>query len=154
MTTIKLKYVKIWTLHDSCAQIQSAIETKTITGITEKDRRGHNDNSGNKIPDQIKEDIQNHINSFPRVESHYCRASTNREYLDEKSTLTKCTIFYCDQCNTNNVVPAKLSTYINIFIHSLIYILTNQRKESCDLHVHVCAHFVNANETENKLLVT
>lgn len=26
--------------------------------------------------------VKDHINSFPRVESHYCRADSTREYLD------------------------------------------------------------------------
>lgn len=35
-----------------------------------------------KISEQDKNFVREHINSIPRLESHYCRMRTNKEYFD------------------------------------------------------------------------
>lgn len=34
-----------------------------------------------KISDELKTDVRKHIESIPRIESHYLRAQTTREYI-------------------------------------------------------------------------
>ena len=36
------------------------------------------------VTDETKDGIREHIKSVPRVESHYCRAGTNTEYVAEE----------------------------------------------------------------------
>jgi hypothetical protein len=43
----------------------------------------------NKTPDWARNLIKKHIESFPCMESHYCRASSSRKYLDAKLTIVK-----------------------------------------------------------------
>lgn len=42
-----------------------------------------------KYGEEVVNTIREHINSFPRVQSHYCRANTQREYLESSLTLSK-----------------------------------------------------------------
>ena len=43
----------------------------------------------NKTPEWKKDVIRRHIESFPTMESHYCRAKTARHYLDSKLSFKK-----------------------------------------------------------------
>lgn len=43
----------------------------------------------NKSPEWVRALIRKHIESFPTMESHYCRASSSRKYLDSKLTIRK-----------------------------------------------------------------
>lgn len=70
------------------------IGEKTVTYTLNK-KKNHftsTDNRGkhvpkNKISDKDKDPIREHIRSFPKTESHYCRKSTQREYLDSSLSL-------------------------------------------------------------------
>lgn len=54
-------------------------ETHDLRGITAP---------GNKTPQEIVDKIRDHINSIPRMESHYCRAQSKKEYRDGIRSLT------------------------------------------------------------------
>ena len=55
--------------------------------ITE-DKRGKHDNH-KKIDTTLLDDIKNFINSIPKVESHYTRATYSCEYIYPGRTLTE-----------------------------------------------------------------
>ena len=81
------------TLNISTKMSRLAMERRTETGeFAGKDNRGLNP-PANKIPDDIRQKIIDHINSFNAVESHYCRSNTNRKFLKVVSQLGKCTNF-------------------------------------------------------------
>lgn len=42
-----------------------------------------------QLDPNLKEDIKNHINSIPRIESHYVRSTTQRENIDGCKTITQ-----------------------------------------------------------------
>ncbi|KAL4083932.1 hypothetical protein QTP88_029248 [Uroleucon formosanum] len=53
-----------------------------------------NDNRGktqatNKTPSDVIYEIKSHIEKFPTIESHYCRATTKRKYLDPTLSIAK-----------------------------------------------------------------
>ncbi|KAJ8931321.1 hypothetical protein NQ314_015776 [Rhamnusium bicolor] len=58
--------------------------------MVNSDQRGKSNKD--RIPEEVKNDIRNHIKSFPTVSSHYCRARTNKMYIDGFHTPKK------DQC--------------------------------------------------------
>lgn len=62
---------------------RTALGKLSESGILEKDKRGERHRSHAKINEerQIKEKISEHIDRFPKVESHYCRSSSSRMYL-------------------------------------------------------------------------
>ena len=61
-------------------------------GIVEEDKR-----DGRRDIQKVKDEklhylVRVHIDRFPKIESHYCRQKTTRQYLSSDSTL-KCTSF-------------------------------------------------------------
>lgn len=62
--------------------ICSVIQTRTSgSGISIKVKRGKHSNHS-KADIEIIDSVKEHINSIPRVESHYQRANTSREFID------------------------------------------------------------------------
>lgn len=85
---VKIRVCKsffIRTLDISDRQIRTVKSKTNGSGFVERDLRGRHENR-KKIDPNVLQDIKNHINSIPRIESHYLRASTSREYIGgEKS---------------------------------------------------------------------
>ena len=54
-----------------------------LTQIVLPDYRGKHHNRPLALKEHEKEAIRDHIQSFPRMESHYCRECTERKYLEE-----------------------------------------------------------------------
>ncbi|XP_072395046.1 uncharacterized protein [Diabrotica undecimpunctata] len=55
--------------------------------VLENDKRGRHGNHY-KISENVKNNVRNHINSIPRIESHYCRANISKEFIDGSKTIT------------------------------------------------------------------
>lgn len=86
----------------------------------------------NKTPlDQFQE-VVDHINSFPRVDSHFCRSDTKREYLEATLTTKMMYRFYMEQCLQNNSVPVKESMYRKIFVENFNIGFHKPGKDICD----------------------
>lgn len=62
-------------------------------GIMLDDFRGKHQNH-RKTDSALRTAIKNHINSIPRVESHYLRASTSRQYIDGSKTINNINYYY------------------------------------------------------------
>jgi hypothetical protein len=64
-----------------------------VTGVPSSDKRGRH-GKHNKVTEERKNFVRNHIKSFPVVESHYCRSDTKRKYsyIAHPCRLTTCTI--------------------------------------------------------------
>ena len=61
------------------------------------------------------QEVINHINRFPRVESHYCRKDTKREYLDPKLSIAKMYELYKTHCEESKIPHVSHITYRRIF---------------------------------------
>lgn len=86
------------TLSISHGPIHNALSSVNDAGIfAGTDKRGRKA-PGNKTSSKIIADIKAHIQSFPVMESHYCRKSTKREYLDSNLSITKMYALYVEQC--------------------------------------------------------
>ena len=71
------------------ADIATAIALKNKNGeFAGSDGRGRA-SSTNRTGNEEMKAIKRHIESFPKVESHYCRSSTNRCYLDPLLNIKK-----------------------------------------------------------------
>lgn len=69
----------------SYARVRTAdrkMEASGIGFISQGDQRGKQEKRGRKVPDWIRNTIRNHIMLFPKIPSHYTRASTEKEYLE------------------------------------------------------------------------
>lgn len=68
-----------------------------------------------------KETVRQHINSFPRVEAHYCRKDTKKEYLDSELSLAEMYMLY--------KVTVDKSLFTDLFSTlSLIWNFSNQER--------------------------
>lgn len=77
--------------------LRTVIEKQdSFTGkILANDYRGKHKNHV-KVPDSIKEDI--HIRSIPRIESHYCRANTSKEFIEGGKSIPDLHRDYKSEC--------------------------------------------------------
>ena len=64
------------------------------------------------LSEEQKQSARDHINSFPVVDSHYCRRSTERQYLEFDVAIGKMYRLYAEQCNSAD--PVKLTSYAKI----------------------------------------
>ena len=101
----------------------------------------------NKAPTEIVDKVKQHIDSFPRMESHYCRASSNREYLEPGLNITKMHNLYLKWPNDKSV-PGNVEGYVgvNCQMYRRIFCdnfnLTPQRKVNCS----TCESYINLDE--------
>lgn len=79
-------------------------------------------------------EIRDHINSFPRVESHYCRQSTSREYLESTLNIRKMYELYKEKCDGP---PVKEHIYRKVFNEEFNLFFYVPKKDLCD----TCAEY-------------
>lgn len=71
------------------------------------------------------------------MQLHYCRASTNREYMESDLSVKKMYEMYKEKCIVENMEPVQLKKYYDIFNHNFNHSFHMPRKDICDL----CAEF-------------
>ncbi|KAK6182763.1 hypothetical protein SNE40_010374 [Patella caerulea] len=86
----------------------------------------------NKLPDADKQTVINHINSFPKIDSHYCRATTKRQYLDPTLSVNALYKLYITKCLEEKWNPVKESMYRYIFNTEFNLGFHNPSKDVCD----------------------
>lgn len=86
-----------------------------MTGVIEGDQRGVHTNRPFKCPEEIKNKARDHINSFPVMDSHYCRENTQRKYLVEGLSIATMYRMYLDEREENDPNVVSQSMYEVIF---------------------------------------
>ena len=89
-------------------------------------------NQKDRLPEEMKENVRQHIRSFPKIESHYCRSTTRKEYLDANLNIQKMYELYEIKCDKdgNEKVPA--SMYRSIFVNEFNLDFHVPKKDRCD----------------------
>lgn len=77
--------------------------------------------------------LRSHIESFPRIASHYCRASSKKEYLESGLSLIKMYEMYNEKCTESGKNPLKKSMYRQIFTEQYNIGFHVPKKDRCDL---------------------
>lgn len=109
---------------------------------------GKHSNKPKKISDEVLNPVREHISSFERVESHYCRASTSREYLNETLNINKMYSKYKEYMSENNYAPiASEYRYWYIFNHEFKISFHQPKKDQCD----ECTSFNFLSDIEKQL---
>jgi len=88
-----------------------------------------------KISIERKNFVIEHIDSIPRVESHYCRSDTSKQYFESSLNLVKLYELYKEKCE-NSVPPkiaVKISFYRNIFNTEFNIEFVKPKKDLCDI---------------------
>ena len=68
-----------------------------------------------KVRDEQKNGVISHIDSFPVIESHYCRAKKNKKYLEAGPSLQNMYDLYKEKCIRENKTWVKSTYYRYIF---------------------------------------
>ena len=98
-----------------------------------KDNRGAH--SFSSVPLASQEGARSHIGGFPRIESHYCRKDTSKEYLDGSLNLAKMYDMYLKECGLAGVLnPVKSSYYRHIFNTEFNIERQKPKNDLCDLY--------------------
>jgi hypothetical protein len=95
--------------------IEYAVRKRSIHGgFHGTDQRGRHAAWNTIKPDDIKR-VKSHIESFPRMESHYSRKDSKKEYLALDLNITRMYDLYVLKCKEDGVTPVKSSKYRQIF---------------------------------------
>ena len=101
--TIKGKEVKVCqtmylsTLDISDGSVITSYKKIGPDGALSPDKRGQfKTRRPRQISEHLKDSVREHISMFPRVEAHYIRSTTNREYLDPTLNIQKMHSMYLE----------------------------------------------------------
>lgn len=111
------------TLHISSRRIQWFFEQPNPTL---DDKRGKH--TKRKVSNDVKRVIKDHINSFPRMPSHYCRSNTSRDYLESNLSISKMYSLYVEHCAGLKISPEKEHYYRTIFNTEFKWVFMCQTK--------------------------
>lgn len=110
-----------------------------------EDKRGKHKNH-KKVDEEVVQSVRDHINSIPRIESHYCREDTEREFIDGVLTMAELHRLYCKKRAAEKMIPAKYDKYVEIFNTEFNIGLFVPKKDQCDL----CERYKNAEGPEKE----
>lgn len=136
------------TLDLSNKAIKTALSKKTESGIIQADFRGKH-NHHPTIDPQIRQSVKDFINSIPRIESHYLRAQTTREFIASDKSLADIYRDYKKLREEDGLPVAKSSTFSRIFNTEFNISFFVPKKDQCDL----CERYKNSNEEEKCKLI-
>ena len=104
------------------------------TGIVKLDGRGRHE-SHHQVSEEQKKRVLEHINSFLVVESHYCRAKTNKKYSEAGLNIEKKYDLYKEKCEKEKQPYVKSSFYGYVFntsFNSDFHLPKTDRCEKCE----------------------
>lgn len=113
------------------------------SGMSRHDRRGKH--TKKVTPARDRELVAEHINSFPRVQSHFRRSHSNKEYLEQNLSLQKMYDLYKVWCNEKNVKPVKFNMYRKVFKTDMNIAFSKPKNDRCEL----CEEYEVAQKNNN-----
>ncbi|KAJ8915396.1 hypothetical protein NQ315_008284 [Exocentrus adspersus] len=122
-------------------------ESNKTNGIIKEDFRGKHTNHVS-VDISIRKGVKEHIESIPRIESHYCRADTKREFIEGSKTIADLHRDYTIMCQEKNINSASYRTYYEIFTKEFNIGFFCPRKDQCDL----CTEYTNASEEGKQVI--
>lgn len=123
LTTLCISQKTIYNVH----------KNKNPLSFTPPDeKRGKNTKS--RIPNDDRLFAFNHIASFPTVASHYCRADSQKQYLDSQLNVTYMYKLYLTLCQTQPLInPVSIHMYRSILNNEFNLEFFVPKKDLCDL---------------------
>lgn len=115
---------------DICKSVvRTALKYRGTSGLTVAQRPKHS--PATKVPEDDLDVIRGHINSFPKMQSHYCRKDTKREYLDKSLNVQKMYELYIESCKAKNIEPQKQHIYRRVFNTEFNLAFHHPKKDLC-----------------------
>lgn len=133
------------TLNIGDTMIRTTLKKKDANGIVEQEMRGKHGNH-NKLDHSLIDGVKNHINSIPRIESHYLRNQTTREYFEGDLNITTLYRLYKEQCIQSGDNYVKKCIYERVFNSDFNIGFFKPKKDQCS----TCETYKNSNEEEKR----
>jgi hypothetical protein len=118
-------------LDESDRQLRTVKKKINLQGFIEKDRRGKHENR-KQVDPTLLQDIKNHINSIPKIESHYLRATSSKEYISDSKTIRDLWKDFNDQQKEKSRLMCDYWLYINTFNKDFNIGFFQPKKDRCD----------------------
>ena len=107
-------------------------QTKNGQPTVSPSLRGKHTHRPNRLPAETREEVQNHIRSFPSESSHYSRAkNANRRYLAPTLTINSMYRLYAKQCIDDKKQPVSSTMYRQIFTTDFNLGFGSPRSDTC-----------------------
>ncbi|CAG9765712.1 unnamed protein product [Ceutorhynchus assimilis] len=134
------------TLNIGDTMIRNIAKKRDQSFIVGSNMKGKHNNQP-KLDSSLKQAVKDHINSIPRVESHYLRNQTKREYFEGSLNVSSLYRLYKEKClNEGSAAYVKKSAYENIFNADFNIGFHKPKKDQCS----TCETFRNSNEEDRK----
>ncbi|XP_072399150.1 uncharacterized protein [Diabrotica undecimpunctata] len=121
----------------------------SVSAIIIDDQRGLN-SPKNKWSEQVLNEVVAHIRSFPAYESHYCRQTTSKLYLQSDLTIAKMYRLYKENTEIKNCVSM---TIYSAKFHELGLKFKKPQKDTCSKCDSLAIKISYAEETEKENLI-
>lgn len=125
--------------------IRTVLEKRNVTtgNIISLDMRGKHGHHS-KVDENIKQSVRDHISSIPCIPSHYCRAVTDKKYIEGSKTIADLHRDYVQLCEDKNQHSANYVMYSRIFREEFNLSFFVPKKDQCEQ----CLAYSNASEKE------
>ncbi|KOB79027.1 Uncharacterized protein OBRU01_01246 [Operophtera brumata] len=127
------------TLDISDRAIRTVKEKVDENGIIENDLRGKHSNHI-RVDETVIADIKKFIEAIPRIESHYTRQTSSREFIDGGKTITELFRDFQEAQQSNNKPTGKYCTFYRVFTEEYNISFFQPRKDQCDF----CFQYLNS----------
>lgn len=125
-----------------------ALVKKNDKGFLEAEMRGKHGKQPTIDP-EIKNSVRKFIEAIPRIESHYLRAQTTREFIESGKCLADLYRDYKEERQKENLPLANAGMFNRIFRGEYNISFYIPKKDQCDL----CESFKNADEAGRESLL-
>ena len=109
--------------------MRTAVNKRTSDGVILPDKRGGRYENLKEKDEVVRAAVLAHINKFPKMESHFCRKSTSKEYLHPDLNIKKMFYLYKEE---NEQPKCSYHTYRRVF-KSLHVSFHHPKKDQCSL---------------------
>ncbi|XP_068209112.1 uncharacterized protein [Palaemon carinicauda] len=117
-------------------------QKKNAGTLLEPDLRGKHDNHAT-VSQEIRDGIKQHIDSIPKIESHYTRPNTSKTFIDGSKSIADIHKDYVAKCKEQKQF-GNYTLFYRIFTEEYNISFYTPKNDQCD----VCTAFENATETE------
>jgi len=101
-----------------------------MLGSSLEDLRGRHTHH-KTVSSAAKDYVRSHINSYPAVDSHYCRKTSSRKYLPEGLAINEMYRQYVITCEEDRLTPVKSHIYRDIFCTEYNFGFHVPKKDQC-----------------------
>ncbi|KAL4100690.1 hypothetical protein QTP88_020724 [Uroleucon formosanum] len=126
--------------------IRNCFNKLNTAGILEPLNHGKHDNH-KRISEEMKKGVLDHIDSFPRISSHYLRAQTSREYIDGSLTIAEMYRLFVISQEKNKKECVLKHTYSDLFNKQRNIGFFQPKKDQCS----ICEAWKNCSDIEKEI---